>query len=35
MIETFWSRDINGIRVLAYFESKIHNDFKTNQVAMC
>ena len=28
-IKTFWSRDLTDIRVLAYFESKIHKDFKT------
>ena len=25
--ETFWSRDVTNILVLAQFELKIHNDF--------
>ena len=27
MIETFWSRDVTDIRVLAQFEFKAHKDF--------
>ena len=27
IIETFWSRDVTNIWVLAHFELKIHKDF--------
>ena len=27
IIETFWSRDVTDIWVLAHFELKIHKDF--------
>ena len=27
VIETFWSRDVTDIWVLAHFEPKIHKDF--------
>ena len=32
--ETFWSRDVTNILVLAKFELKIHKDFWTDQIFM-
>ena len=35
IIETFWSGDVTGIRVLAHFEPKIDKDLEVDQVFVC
>ena len=35
IIETFWSRDVTDILVLAHFELKIGKDLELDQVFVC